>query len=109
MSSLSLGAFEELLLRALLSLEADAYGVRIRQILEEATSRQITLGAVYTTLDRLVDKGLVTTYLGSPTPQRGGRAKRFFEVTSEGRQALLEAEQVRDRLLPQLRLAGGLQ
>jgi len=62
-------------------------GVAIRQAIEDATGRGCSLGALYTTLDRLEAKGFVQTWMGDPTPQRGGRPKRTVRVTTAGRQA----------------------
>jgi PadR family transcriptional regulator, regulatory protein PadR len=82
-----LGEFEYLMLTAAARLGEDAYGVAIRQAIEEATGRHCSLGALYTTLDRLETKGLIKTWMGDPTPQRGGRPKRMVRVTAKGIQA----------------------
>ena len=79
-----LGEFEYLLLSAAARLGEGAYGAAIRREIEGATKRQCSIGALYTTLDRLEAKGLVTTWMGDPTPQRGGRPKRMVRVTAEG-------------------------
>lgn len=79
-----IGEFEYLLLTAAARLGEDAYGAAIRQEIEEATRRRCSIGALYTTLDRLEAKGLVTTWMGDPTPQRGGRSKRVVRVTAKG-------------------------
>jgi len=79
-----LGEFEYLLLSAAAKLGEDAYGASIRREIEDATKRRCAVGALYTTLDRLEAKGLVTTWMGDPTPQRGGRPKRMVRVTGEG-------------------------
>ncbi len=63
------------------------YGVAIRQEIEEATGRRCSIGALYTTLDRLETKGLIKTWMGNPTPERGGRPKRMVRVTAKGVQA----------------------
>jgi DNA-binding PadR family transcriptional regulator len=83
-----LGEFEQLVLLALLRLGAEAYGVAIRDEIEERTGRRVTLGAVYTTLLRLENKRLVATRLGEPTPQRGGRRKKFYRPLAAGRREL---------------------
>ena len=71
------GQFEQLVLTAILSLRDDAYGVTIHQKTQElAGAKAVSLGAVYVTLDRLEDKGMVASWLSDPTPERGGRAKR---------------------------------
>jgi PadR family transcriptional regulator PadR len=82
-----LGEFEYLLITAAARLGETAYGVAIRQEIEGATGRRCSLGALYTTLDRLESKGLVKTCMGDPTPQRGGRPKRMVRVTAKGVQA----------------------
>lgn len=82
-----LGEFEYLLLTAAVRLGENAYGAAIRQEIEGATKRRCSIGALYTTLDRLESKGLLKTWMGDPTPQRGGRAKRMVRVTAKGIQA----------------------
>jgi DNA-binding PadR family transcriptional regulator len=79
-----LGEFEHLIVLALLRLEDRAYGVTVRQEIELRTKREVSIGAVYATLDRLEAKGYVSSRLGDPTPERGGRSKRFFRVTAKG-------------------------
>jgi|SRR5580658_1335497 PadR family transcriptional regulator PadR len=85
-----LGEFEYLLLTAAARLGADAYGAAMRQEIEAATRRRCSIGALYTTLDRLEAKGFVKTWMGEPTPQRGGRPKRMVRVTAKGMQAASE-------------------
>ena len=82
-----LGEFEYLMVTAAARLGEDAYGAAIRQEIEEATGRRCSLGALYTTLDRLEAKGFLKTWMGDPTPQRGGRPKRMVRVTAKGIQA----------------------
>ncbi len=82
-----LGEFEYLLLTAAVRLGEAAYGAAIRREIEEATGRRCSIGALYTTLDRLETKGFVKTWMGDSTPQRGGRAKRMVRVTAKGVQA----------------------
>jgi PadR family transcriptional regulator PadR len=79
-----LGEFEYLLLSAATRLGEDAYGAAIRQEIEGATKSRCSIGALYTTLDRLEAKGLVRTWMGDSTPQRGGRPKRMVRVTGKG-------------------------
>jgi DNA-binding PadR family transcriptional regulator len=79
-----LGEFEYLLLSAAARLGDEAYGAAIRQEIETATGSRCSIGALYTTLDRLEAKGLVTTWMGDPTPQRGGRPKRMVRITAMG-------------------------
>src|SRR3977135_4034618 len=82
-----LGEFEYLMLTAAARLGDEAYGVAIRQEIEEVGGRRCSVGALYTTLDRLETKGFVKTWMGDATPQRGGRAKRMGRVNAEGVQA----------------------
>jgi PadR family transcriptional regulator PadR len=79
-----LGEFEHIVVLALLRLEERAYGVTVRQEIELRTRREVSIGAVYATLDRLEAKGYVKSSRGDPTPERGGRSKRFFRVTAKG-------------------------
>jgi PadR family transcriptional regulator PadR len=90
----NLGEFEHLLLVAVLRLGADAYGVSIKREIEHQTGRSVTLGAVYPTMDRLEGRGLVTSELGEPTAERGGRSRRMFRVTPMGAEALAKAHHV---------------
>ena len=83
-----LGSLEHIVLLALVRLEANAYGMTIRREIEERTGRNLSIGAVYATLDRLESKGYVRSFLGEPTAERGGRAKRLFRIEAEGNQAL---------------------
>ena len=82
-----LGEFEYLLITAAARLGDEAYGAAIRREIEDATGHRCSIGALYTTLDRLQIKGLVKTWMGKATPQRGGRAKRMVKVTGTGVQA----------------------
>ena len=83
-----LGEFEHLIVLAVLRLADQAYGVTVRQEIENRTTREVSIGAVYATLDRLEAKGYVKSHLGDPTPERGGRSKRFFEITAKGLSAV---------------------
>ena len=88
----SLGQFEQLVLTAILTLRDDAYGVSIHaQAAELSRPKAVSLGAVYVTLDRLEDKGLVSSRLSDPTPERGGRAKRCYQLEASGERALQES------------------
>jgi PadR family transcriptional regulator PadR len=82
-----LGEFEYLMLTAAARLGDEAYGAAIRQEIEEATGSPCSIGALYTTLDRLEHKRLIKTWMGDPTPERGGRPKRMVAVTPKGVQA----------------------
>ncbi len=90
-----LNSFELMVLLAIIRLGDTAYGVTISHELEETTGREAILGSVYNALDRLEDKGLVSSRLGDPTPERGGRAKRYFRVTAKG---IREVETTREAL-----------
>ena len=79
-----LGEFEYVLIAAACRLGEDAYGAAIVQEIERTSDRKCSLGALYTTLDRLEAKGLITTWMGQPTAERGGRSKRMVRVTREG-------------------------
>jgi DNA-binding PadR family transcriptional regulator len=83
-----LGEFEHLVVLALLRLDDRAYGVTVRQEIAARTGRDVSIGAVYATLDRLETKGFVRSFRGEPTPERGGRSKRFFRVTADGVEAV---------------------
>jgi DNA-binding PadR family transcriptional regulator len=102
----TLGEFEQLVLLAILHLDDNAYGVTIRREITKRTSRETTPGALYTTLDRLEDKGLLRSSLGDPTPERGGRAKRYFEVTGAGIRAVAQSQKNYQQMLQGLRLPG---
>jgi PadR family transcriptional regulator len=103
----SLGEFEQVVLLAILRLGDEAYGVSIRSEIAACTGRDPSPGALYTTLDRLETKGLVTSRTGDPTPQRGGRAKRYYTVTKAGLAAVARAQRSYQRLLMGLKLPGG--
>ena len=93
-----LGEFEQHVLAALLRLRDNAYGVTIRREIAERTGRDVTIGAVYATLDRLERKGLVSSRAGEPTRERGGRAKRYFKIEGPGAKALNESYRMSDRM-----------
>jgi PadR family transcriptional regulator, regulatory protein PadR len=83
-SRVHLGEFELFVLLALLRVGDNAYGVPIARVIEEGTRREVAIGSVYAALERLEEKGLVASHIGEPTPERGGRAKRYFRVTAAG-------------------------
>jgi PadR family transcriptional regulator PadR len=93
-----LGNFEEIVLLAVFRLGEQAYGAKIRQTVAEATERDVSIGAVYATLDRLERKGYLKSWQGEATPERGGRAKRYFRVEGAGVQALNDTNVARNRL-----------
>src|ERR1700722_16356350 len=87
-----LGEFELMVLLALMRLGEDAYGVPISREIEKCSGREVALGSVYAALERLEEKGLVTSELGEPTAERGGRAKRSFRPTPSGLRAARETQ-----------------
>ena len=93
-----LGEFEHVVLLALARLGPQAYGMTIYDEIRETTGREVSIPAVYVTLSRLEEKGYVTASLGESTTQRGGRAKKHFELTSAGASALEKSRQLLSRL-----------
>jgi len=93
-----LGEFEYVLLAAAVRLGDEAYGAAIRDEIERATKRRCSIGALYTTIDRLESKGLLQTWMGEATPQRGGRAKRMIRVTAKGKKAAADFYQSVSRI-----------
>src|SRR5262252_4593478 len=89
-----LGTLEHIILLAVMRLGSEAYGATIREEIEQRSGRVVSFGAVYVTLQRMEGKGLVTSQLGEPTAERGGRAKRFFQATPDGRKAVRRLQQV---------------
>ena len=83
-----MGEFEQLVLLAVLRIGNDAYGMEVRSEIEKRTGRDVSYGAVYTALDRLETKGYVAYRMGEPTAERGGRARKYFQVLPAGREAL---------------------
>lgn len=107
-----LGEFEEIVLLTVAILGEEAYGVTVTRELEQKTGRAVGFSSIHTTLQRLEEKGFLSSKMGGATAERGGRRKRFFEVTALGRRALMEVKQVREELwgaLPptMLQLMGG--
>lgn len=93
-----LGEFEELVLLTIATLGKDAYGVAIREQLENRANRSISIGALHSTISRLEDKGYLTSYMGEATAKRGGRKKRFFELTADAKSALADMKELRESL-----------
>jgi DNA-binding PadR family transcriptional regulator len=93
-----LGEFEQLLLLAVLQLDEDAYGGRIRTVIATRTGRLVSPGAMYTALDRLERRGLVTSWLGEPTPQRGGKRKRYYRLEPAGAALLRRSHDALSRM-----------
>ncbi|WP_031529272.1 PadR family transcriptional regulator [Dyadobacter crusticola] len=104
MKRVFLGEFEEVVLLTVAVLGENAYAVTVTQELERKTGRLVGFSSVHTTLQRMEQKGYLTSVMGGATAERGGRRKRFFVVTALGQKVLLEVKQVRDDLwnaLPQ--------
>ena len=93
-----LGEFEQLVLLAILRAGDDAYGIPIRAAIVDRSGRDVSLAAVYKTLNRLEDKGLVIARVGEPTPERGGRRKRYYTVTAAGRRSVRQSVEVLRRM-----------
>jgi DNA-binding PadR family transcriptional regulator len=89
----TLGEFEQLVLLALIRLGPDAYGATVRREIEARAGRQVSISAVYTTLERLEQKGLVRSRVGEPTAQRGGRRRKHFELLPPGARAVKVAHE----------------
>lgn len=103
------GQFEQLVLTAIITLGDDAYGISIhRKVKELAHSQSVSLGAIYVTLDRMEDKGYVRSWLSDPTPERGGRSKRKYELKAAGDKALRESFFVGQRISKALTAVRGL-
>jgi len=104
-----LGEFELLVMLTVIRLGERAYGVPISREIERETGRDVAFGTVYATLERLQQKGVVSSNLGDPTPERGGRAKRYLQVTATGLRTVRETKQSLTRLWKGLReLEGGV-
>jgi DNA-binding PadR family transcriptional regulator len=87
-----IGQFEQIVLTAIVKCGASAYGVTVHEAVEKLSApRSVALGAVYSTLDRLEDKGLISSWLSDPTPERGGRSKRHYRLEQDGERALRES------------------
>ena len=93
-----LGEFEELILLAIRAVDAPAYAVPIQRFIAKTTGRDVVMGAVYSSLERLEDKGLVRSTFGEATPEPGGKRKRVFVVTPDGLRVVKEIRRVRDRI-----------
>src|SRR5436190_18563886 len=89
-----LGDFEQLVLFGVMRLEDGAYGAAIRQEIHARSGRDVSINAVYTTLDRLDSKGFLKSWVGDPTPQRGGRRRKFYSLRPSGMVALRQAYRV---------------
>ena len=104
----AIGQFEQLVLAAIVSLDTNAYGVTIhRSVGELSAPRAASLGAVYATLERLEDKDLITSWLSEPTPERGGRSRRYYKLLPAGASALRESVVMSRRVCERVDMAWG--
>ena len=94
----ALGEFEQMVLLAIVHVGEGAYGVTVREEIERRTGREVSVGALYTALDRLERKGFVRSTISEPTPQRGGRARRFVSISTSGLAALRRSRELLDRM-----------
>ncbi len=99
MKSTDLGAFEEIALMAIGILGKEAYGVTIKDEIEKQTNRRPSVGALHSALYRLESKGYVTSFEAGATAERGGRRKRYYEMTTKGKEALEKAHALRSSML----------
>jgi PadR family transcriptional regulator PadR len=102
-----LGSLEHIVLLALVRLGENAYGMTVRREIEERTGRDLSIGAVYATLERLEGKGYVSSFTGEPTAERGGRAKRLFRIEADGEQALRTSQEAIRRMTAGLKKRWG--
>ncbi len=110
MKGTSLGEFEELCLLAVGILQNEAYGVAIKEEIEQRSGRKATISTIHSTLIRLEKKGFLSSRMGGATDNRGGRAKRIFEVTAFGKKAINEARELRNAMwqdIPEMLWQGG--
>ncbi|MEM7512934.1 MAG: helix-turn-helix transcriptional regulator [Bacteroidota bacterium] len=92
------GEFQELVLLTILVLNNDAYGVSIQKEMAERLNKNVSRGSLHTALSRLEKKGFISSKLGEATPERGGKRKKFYFLTQEGKAALAEARSLRESL-----------
>lgn len=93
-----LGEFEELVLLTIATLGSEAYGAAIKEEIQKRANRSISIGALHSTISRLEDKGYLRSHVGGATAERGGRKKRFFELTSDAKEGLAAMKELRDSL-----------
>ncbi len=94
----ALGEFEELVLLTICVLRDGAYGVAIKEEISKQTGRTLSISAIHSVLNRLEQKGFVTSRMGGETGERGGRRKRLFRITNAGQHAVVEVRDLRNRL-----------
>ena len=102
-----LGEFEEIVLLTIATLGDEAYGVMIQKDIEERCNRTISIGALHSTITRLEEKGFLKSWVGGATKERGGRSKRYYEITQTGKKAVADTKSLRDELwdLSKIKLA----
>lgn len=102
-----LGEFEELVLLTIAVLGEEAYGVLIQKSIEERSNRAVSIGALHSTITRLEEKAFLKSWVGGATKERGGRSKRYYEITQAGKRAVAETKNMRDELwvLSKIKLA----
>ena len=98
MTHQGLGEFEQLVLLAIVHVGAEAYGIPIVEEIQRRTGREVARAAVYVTLRRLEEKGYVSSWIGDPTPERGGKGRRYVKIESNGLRALRESRQLADKM-----------
>jgi PadR family transcriptional regulator len=98
MSHQGLGEFEQMVLLAIAHLDGDAYGIPIVEEIERRTGRSVARAAVYVTLRRLEEKGFISSRMSDPTPERGGKGRRYVKLETEGARALREARRASERM-----------
>ncbi|MFD0999418.1 PadR family transcriptional regulator [Ohtaekwangia kribbensis] len=98
MKKYQLGEFEEIVILAIAILNNEAYSVAIKDEIESRLARSVSMGALHTALNRLVDKGYLRSFAGEGTEERAGRPKRYFEITAMGKKAMIHAKETRDEL-----------
>ena len=98
MTHQGLGEFEQLVLLAIVHLQGEAYGIPIVEEIERRTGRSVARAAVYVALRRLEEKGFVSSWMGDPTPERGGKGRRYVKIEAEGARALREARHVAESM-----------
>ena len=98
MKRMTLGEFEEIVLLVTASLEDEAYGVTVTQEIEQQTGRSVGFNTVHTTLQRLEEKGFISSKMGGATTERGGRRKRYFTITPLGSRAIRDVKEIREKL-----------
>jgi PadR family transcriptional regulator PadR len=98
MKGTNLGEFQEVVMLSIMILGENAYGVTIQSEIQKRMNRNISRGALHTALTRLDEKGYIQSQQGDPTPERGGRRKRYYEVTSSGISALKESKELKQQM-----------